>query len=141
MSEKRVVVDASLAAKWIVSEEGTEAAVDLLERWTEQGLLITAPHLIFIEVSNALHKRVRRGQLTVVNAVTLLDHLISLGIAIQDAASLHARALELADHFGFPATYDAYYLSLAEALRCEFWTADKRLYNSVKHEFEWVHGI
>lgn len=60
MNEKSVVVDASLAAKWIVNEEGTEAAVNLLERWAGEDFLVAAPCLIFVEVANALYKRVRR---------------------------------------------------------------------------------
>ncbi|MEW6448013.1 MAG: type II toxin-antitoxin system VapC family toxin [Bacillota bacterium] len=141
MNGKSVVVDASLAAKWVVNEEGTETAVNLLERWAEEGFLVAAPCLIFIEVTNALYKRVRRGELTLSDAVILLEHLASLGIAIQDTASLHARTLELADRFGLPSTYDAYYLSLAETLQCEFWTADQRLYNIVKQELNWVHIV
>ena len=36
---------------------------------------------------------------------------------------------------------DAYYLALAEMERCEFWTADERLYNSVKDGFPLIHWL
>jgi predicted nucleic acid-binding protein len=46
--------------------------------------------------------------------------------------------IELASQFNLAATYDAHYLALAERENCEFWTADERLYNSVRDRFSWV---
>jgi predicted nucleic acid-binding protein len=38
--------------------------------------------------------------------------------------------------------YDSYYLVLAQALECDFWTADKRLFNALKEtRLDWVHWI
>ena len=61
---------------------------------------------------------------------------MGLGIDVMDTVVLHPRAMELAGRFGLPATYDAYYLSLAEAFRCALRTADARLFNTVKHELD-----
>jgi len=47
----------------------------------------------------------------------------------------------LATHFNRPTAYDAHYLALAEMLGCEFWTADRRLYNAVKEELPWVKWL
>ena len=33
------------------------------------------------------------------------------------------------------------YLALAEFQQCEFWTADERLWNSVKRDLRWVHWL
>ncbi|MCL6560570.1 MAG: type II toxin-antitoxin system VapC family toxin [Firmicutes bacterium] len=55
--------------------------------------------------------------------------------------ALHQSALEWAAHLGLPATYDSYYLALADSLGCEFWTADERLYNTVKERVAWVHYL
>ncbi|MGH9783045.1 MAG: type II toxin-antitoxin system VapC family toxin, partial [Terriglobia bacterium] len=54
---------------------------------------------------------------------------------------IHPRALELTERFNFQAAYDAHYLALAEAHRCECWTADERLWNRVKGEFAWVRWV
>ncbi len=48
------------------------------------------------------------------------------------------RALEFTCNHKLPASYDAHYLALAERENCELWTADERLYNSVKEQFSWV---
>jgi len=44
----------------------------------------------------------------------------------------------MATRLNLPAAYDAYYLALAEMLGCEFWTADKKLCNTVKDSLPWV---
>ncbi|MFQ6099728.1 MAG: type II toxin-antitoxin system VapC family toxin [Anaerolineae bacterium] len=51
---------------------------------------------------------------------------------------LHRQAWEPATRFNCPTAYDAHYLALAEMFDCEFWTADRRLYNAVKEELHWV---
>lgn len=141
MSERRVVIDASVAIKWLVNEEGTEAADGLLDRWREEGTCITAPCLLFIEVTNALYKRVRREELTVSEALALLACLEDLHINVKEAIPFSRQALETAARFGCSATYDAYYISLAEVLGCELWTADERLYNSVKDRLDRVRWL
>jgi predicted nucleic acid-binding protein len=45
------------------------------------------------------------------------------------------------ERFRMPAAYDAHYLALAQWLRCECWTADGRLWNTVKSEFAWVRWV
>jgi predicted nucleic acid-binding protein len=141
MNASVVVVDASLATKWLVNEEGTGTAVAILERWADREMIIAAPPLLLIEVTNALYKRVRRAELTLSDAATLLRQLLELGIALGSTEMLHQSALEWADRLGLPATYDSYYLALADSLGCEFWTADERLYNTVKDRITWVHYL
>ena len=57
---KEVVVDASLAVKWVLPEPLSEEALLLAERWSEQGMRIVAPPHIHVEVANAIRKRVPR---------------------------------------------------------------------------------
>jgi predicted nucleic acid-binding protein len=46
--------------------------------------------------------------------------------------------VELAAAHNLAAAYDAHYLALAERLGIDCWTADERLYNSVRHRLSWV---
>ena len=55
----RLVVDASVAVKWLVEEEDSEAADRLLEQRHE----LFAPRLMASEVGNALWRKVRMGEL------------------------------------------------------------------------------
>jgi predicted nucleic acid-binding protein len=38
--------------------------------------------------------------------------------------------------------YDSFYLTLAQELECDFWTADKRLFNALRDaRLDWLHWI
>lgn len=55
-----IVIDASVAVKWFLPEEGSEPALKLLEGPQE----LAAPELIRLEVAAAITRRVRLGQLS-----------------------------------------------------------------------------
>ena len=137
-----VVVDASVAFKWIVEEEYSEEAWLFLVKWRNEQTQVIAPTWFLFEISNILYQRVRQGHLTLDAATGMLSELQAAGIElIGYDDSLHVRALELAYRFNLRATYDAHYLALAESMDCEMWTADERLWNSVKTALGWVHWI
>jgi predicted nucleic acid-binding protein len=136
-----VVVDASLALKWVLEEAYTDAAEVLLLEWQHAGIRRKAPDLLGFEVANALHRRVVRGEITLDQARQLLTTLLDLGPELVSGPSLHVRALELAHQFGRPASYDAHYLALAESLGGELWTVDERLWNAVKDALPWVRWV
>ena len=79
-----VVVDASLAFKWLVSEENSDNARAISRAWANEGIQAAAPYLMPVEVTNALHRRVLRGELSVEDAVRLLEHLLASGIELRD---------------------------------------------------------
>ena len=91
-----VVVDASLAFKWLVREEHTDKALAILRSWESQGIVPTAPHLMPAEVTNALHRRVVRGEMSSTVAANLIKNLLSSSLELREALELHGRALELA---------------------------------------------
>ncbi|MDE2816500.1 MAG: type II toxin-antitoxin system VapC family toxin [Chloroflexota bacterium] len=126
-----VVVDASLAFKWLVREIHTVEANALGRLWNIQGTQIAAPYLMPVEVTNALHQKVRRGELTVEAAKQRLESLLSSGLELHQPPGLYGKALELASRLGQSAAYDVHYLALAEALGCQLWTADERFYRAV----------
>jgi predicted nucleic acid-binding protein len=64
VSSAEVVVDASLALKWVVEEPYSAEAHALLNRWRESRRALLAPALFLYEITNALAKRMQRRQLT-----------------------------------------------------------------------------
>ena len=136
-----VVVDASLAFKWLVREEHTDKALAILRSWQNQEIRPAAPHLLPFEVSNALHKRVNRGELSVEGAVDLIGNLLTSQVELHQPWNLHGRALEIASRFSQPAAYDAHYLALAESFGCELWTADEKFHQAVGQDIEHVRWI
>lgn len=127
-----VVADASLAFKWLVEEENSEKATAIARFWDGQGLRLAAPCFMPTEVTNILHRRVVRGELTIEVAAGLIRDLLSLGIELHETPNLHSRALELASQLNQGAAYDAHYLALAESLGSELWTADMRFFRAAR---------
>jgi predicted nucleic acid-binding protein len=136
-----VVVDASLALKWSLPEPHSAAARELLQDWRARELRLLAPALFIYEIASALTKRIRFGELSIEQATRRLEIFMTSGVRLSRIEAHHFRAMQLAAHFGLTAAYDAHYLALAESHQCEFWTADERLWNSVKREFAWVRWI
>ncbi len=83
------------------------------------------------------------GKLTYDEAMKLLTRLFSIGILLKFSQhkEISIRAMEISHRFGLPAAYDAHYLALAEYKKCEYWTADSRLWNAVGDELSWVRRL
>ena len=74
-----VVVDASLAVKWLVEEDDSDKARAALQSWVAEDITRIAPYLLPFEVTNALHRRVLRGELNVGNSVLMITVSQSIG--------------------------------------------------------------
>lgn len=137
----RVVVDASLAVKWLIRESRSDQAIALARSWTVNGVIPAAPYLMPVEVANALHRRVMRKELALETAKRLMGSLVASGIDLRETPRLHGRAMELAHHLRQAAAYDAHYLALAETLQCDLWTADERFYRTASPTAANLHWI
>ena len=135
-----VVVDASLALKWVLPEQGAEDALLLRGHWQVSSETVVAPPIFKPEVTNAIHQYVRRGHLDRSDAADILGILVPL-VEIAEPTGLYGRALELAAYLSLGSTYDALYLALAESQGCAFWTADRRLVRSVRERVPQVHWL
>lgn len=138
-----VVVDASLALKWVIVEHDSNTARALLNEWTAAAMTLIVPALFMYEVTNILYRNTVRTARTLEEAKQLLGELLNQGLILDmpHDAALSLRAMELAQQFRLPATYDAHYLALAEREACDYWTADERLWNGVKGELSWVRWL
>lgn len=136
-----VVVDASLAVKWVLRERHAEEALGLANEWAATETRPAAPCLLLVEVTNVLHRRATLGQLSATEARQLLKGFLGMGIEIRESPQLHLRALELAQELRSPAVYDTHYLALADVLGCDLWTADERFFNSVKQRHPRVNWL
>ena len=136
-----VVVDASIAVKWLVKEQYSREADEMLASWEIGNTRVTGPHLLPVEVSNALYRRTRRGDISLATAVQLEAEFLESAIELVQSASLHLRAISLAAQLQQNAVYDAHYLALAESLDCDLWTADQRFFQAAVNDFPRVHCI
>lgn len=117
-----LVVDASVACKWFVEEEGSSAAARLLNG--DETLL--APDLIVAEVANALWRKRRVGQVSAEQSDEAVAVLPGFFSELAPAARLAARAFEIACDLDHP-VYDCLYLALAEQAGARVVSADARL--------------
>ncbi len=138
-----VVVDASMALKWVLREEDSSTAKKLLNAWDTGGAIITVPGLFAYEITNVLYRETVKGKLTYDEARLLLNKMFSIGILFDfsDYEALSTQAMAFAHQFSLPASYDAHYLALAERYNCEFWTADTRLLRAVGDKLSWVRTL
>jgi predicted nucleic acid-binding protein len=116
-----LVIDASIAVKWVVDEDGTPEALALRKR----GKLL-APELLVSECANILWKKVRLNELTRDEALIAARLLQASDIELLPTRSLLAAAVQIAIGLDHPA-YDCVYIALAIAHDCPFVSADQRL--------------
>ena len=114
------MIDASVAIKWVIDEEGTDQALALRRH------KLCAPDLIIAECANILWKKVRRGELSAEEAGIAGRLLANADLELLPTRSLMNAAIEIAIQLDHPA-HDCLYLALAEQNHAEFVTADTRL--------------
>jgi len=133
--------DANIVANVLSNSDPASSFQQLWTQWRTDGTLIVAPTLLLYEICNSLHRSVVAGRIAVLESEQLLEVALSLNVQFYGDADLHRQALKIAQRENLPATYDAHYLALAERLGIEFWTGDRRLFNTVRSRLSWVHLV
>ena len=116
-----LVIDASIAVKWVVEEDGTAEALVL-----RQKAKLTAPDLMIPECANILWKKVQRNELSQAEALLAARLLQGAEIELLPMRFLLEAATRISIELDHPA-YDCVYLALAAETDCRFVTADQRL--------------
>ena len=137
-----IVVDASLAAKWIIVEPNSAAALAFLEECTEP---LVAPDLIAIEVSSAIVRRANMdkalGETMRQAAVRWANLLDEQTITLRRPTSGDIlEAANLAITIGHPLK-DCIYLVLAMEMNCELMTCDARFAERAKGVWDRVRVL
>lgn len=135
-----ICVDAGLVVRRVVTPE--DAAIQAIwDRWDAEERTFIAPLLQRYEVTNAFHQYRKAGTLTALTAQRALRTALALPIQVYSEATLSIEALTIADRLTLPAAYDAHYLALSERFSVEFWTTDRRLFNTVSASLPWVRLV
>ncbi|HEY3197873.1 MAG TPA: type II toxin-antitoxin system VapC family toxin [Nitrospirales bacterium] len=137
----RLVVDASVAVKWLVPESHAEAAGRILTSNYE----LLAPDLIWAEVGNVIWKKWRRREVSGEVAGDLLRDFHRYPLQTFASRALMIAAWDLAEQYD-RTFYDSVYLALAVNAECPLITADLKLYNRLKagalaERLVWVENI
>ena len=112
-----LVIDASVALKWVIEESGSVAARRLL---SEEALI--APDLLFIECANVFWKWVQRSAYSDKDARAHLRDLTSLGLIVIPVQIIAGEVLDIALKHRITA-YDACYVAVSKQTRFPLITA------------------
>jgi predicted nucleic acid-binding protein len=138
-----VVVDASVAIKWLVEEEFSAQAEALLE--DAAGRSIVGPLPLTSEVANALYQRTRRKdpatRLTPEEAERALAQFLRLRVRLVASDDLYQQGFAFARTHQLPNLYDSLYVVLAQMLGADLWTDDRVLLGAVGQAAPWVRPI
>ena len=124
----KIVVDASVAAKWVIPGEPWEAQARALKEMVISGEMdVYAPQLILYELASVILKAVSMGILRLSQGIEALKAFGNLGISIQainwdDVAEVLRTASETR-----LTIYDSVYLHLSRRLEGKLITADREL--------------
>lgn len=122
-----LVVDCSVAAKWVLPEAHRGSAMRLLERWTSGEIALIAPDLLLAEFASLMAKRSRRKQLSVAQATQGFQLMERCAPRLYDTRPRLGPALEIALKYHL-SLWDSVYIALAIEHDCPLITADKRLH-------------
>jgi predicted nucleic acid-binding protein len=115
-----LVIDASIAVKWVVEERGTPEALAL-----RQKAKLIAPKLLVADCANILWKKIKREELLKQEALLAARLLQGAEIELLPTRSLFEAATRMSIEIDHP-PYDCLYLALAVEKECPFVTADER---------------
>ena len=141
MTSKIAVIDASIAIKAILPNPLQGHCRALVQTFAD--IQPVAPALWVYETTSAISKAVHFEQLTENEGRRALEQVDALGVQLF-VSDLEQNRIA----FGWTlelrrgSAYDSFYLVLAQALDCDFWTADKKLFNALTDtQLDWLHWI
>ncbi len=94
----KVVIDASVAVKWLVDEDRDRLARGVLR----DGFVLLAPDLLLTEAANALRNKVRAALIGTMQAREALTHLPNFFDRFSSASELLIDAFEMACRLNHP---------------------------------------
>lgn len=121
-----LVVDCSVAAKWVLPEPGRARALRLFDQWASGEVELIAPGILLAEFASLLAKRCRRKELTATQANEAFVFLVRCAPRLYETRPRLGPAMKLAleHHLSL---WDCLYLALAAERDCSVVTADRRL--------------
>ena len=124
----KIVLDASVVAKWFIEEENTEKAIEIRDKFVRGEIEVLVPSLLIYEIGNVFLKHPAKNSKDVEND---FKALFDIGMEIVEINKPEIKDIHKnAKHFGIT-FYDAVYVTLALKEGCKLITADKKLKRKV----------
>lgn len=141
----RVVVDASVAAKWCLPanhEPFSQQAEDLVAAYRDGEVDLLVPDLFWPELANVLWKSIWKRKIDATHAERAYRGVSGLEMPTVSSRDLVPQALQLAMQ-NQRTVYDCVYVALALVSDANLITADERLANALAARFpvKWLGAI
>lgn len=138
---KSLIVDASVAVKWLMPEPHSAASLRLLDR----NIVLAAPDIILAEVGNVLWKKWRRAEIESASVPEMIADFRKIPLRLWKTELLVFDAWNIAQSY-VRSYYDSLYICIAQRVASQMVTADLKLYNalketSLKKHVLWVEDI
>lgn len=130
---KSIVIDASVVAKWLFSDEQDPNSDLLKEDFANKNISISVPILIFYEINNLLRSAILSDRINQKQAEDLYEGFLGLDFVVYSSKDLLRNTLKRAVEVNI-SSYDAAYIALAQYLKVPFFTADEKLVKKVKEK-------
>ena len=126
----KLIVDASIAVKWLIAEPHSREARRLLA----PRIVLYAPDFILTEIANVIWKKARRKDIP--SPQPYIEELANItdAVGLLPSTELVIKAASLAVQIDHP-VYDCVYLACAEAGAAPLITADERLTQRAKEAY------
>jgi predicted nucleic acid-binding protein len=142
---KTFVVDASVAAKWLLPWAGETLipeAEALFEFYSREQIQLLAPDLFWAEIGNVAWKAAIRGRISARDAERAVEKSLQFGFPSIPTLSLAPAAMSIALNHK-RSVYDSIYVAAAVTASAELVTADEKLVNALGARFpvRWLGAL
>lgn len=129
--KKVIIIDASVAAKWLLPDEYDPKADIIKTEFSNRETAVAVPTLIFYEINNLLKSAVSGKRINAKDSLGFQNSFTNLDFIIHWSRELLKGTLQKALDLNI-SSYDAAYVALAEHLKIPLFTADEKLIKKVK---------
>ena len=136
--KKVIIIDASVAAKWLLPDEDDFRADSIKRAFANRQIEIAVPVFIFYEVNNLLKSAVLSNRISFKDSLDFYEYFLNLNFNIHSSKLLLKNTLQTALKLEI-SSYDASYIALAEYLQSPFYTAYEKLIKKTKSK--WVKNL
>ena len=141
MKEAPICVDANVVIWSLVPAPLSDRANQLLEEVRAKQMILVAPSLLAFEVASTLRRLVYLRAISIDQGEEAFTIFSRIPIRFSQRRGIIPLAWQLAKEFDRPRAYDTAYMAVAQLYRCDLWTADERLYNTVGGKLSWVKWL
>jgi predicted nucleic acid-binding protein len=136
----KLVLDSSVAFKWLVAEVDTTKALKLRDDFHCGVLELIAPDILLIEATHALTRAERQKRVAPAQGALLIKDLLTHRPLLHAYLPLLPRAYEISSTMRVGA-YDCLYIALAERESCDLVTADDKLVKNLQRSFPFIIAL